>query len=579
MTFGGRFAGGGTFFAGRFSPNSSPLARYNIGGKAPAVVADYSAGVYGLDGRAVTFDGLFDFARLSAAWKLNALGHWVKALAGEPRTGHHIWQGGKLVPAGVAICSEVRTNNILRSEDFTNSAWLQQGTVITGNADTSPTGAITADLSTGVASTVSGVRSLQTWVSGTIYSASIFVKRGTSDFFQIGFPANFAGSTMRANFDMVTGVLGTVDAGITASIQELGDGWYRLSATATATNSAADRLNFTHQDSASATYFAASGATTVLLFGAQLEAGPFATDYISTDGAQVSTAAESLQIDPVKLAKAIGVQGSELVVNGTFDTDTSGWTPINAGDLTWQSGTARIRSTGGNFGAFTQTVTTVIGQLYLVEFDAVATTGAAFRFHLDGVRLYNSPATGRQFLFFTATSTSTVIECRTGSTETTAYTEWDNITFRSLTMPDELTFLMKGTMTYADNDLTVEGEPFSWTGGSLNFIDTRLRTQSSRTGQIEFRQRTPLGGQTILASATDALAPGVEVPFALAFVLSATDLEGFVNGVSTGKVAYGGMANLLSSPLHLLQSGTATLEEFHIWAEALPSAAMIEATS
>jgi hypothetical protein len=59
-----------------------PLARYNIGGKALAVVVGYSAGVYGLDGRAVTFDGLLDFARLSAAWKLNALGHWVKALAG-----------------------------------------------------------------------------------------------------------------------------------------------------------------------------------------------------------------------------------------------------------------------------------------------------------------------------------------------------------------------------------------------------------------------------------------------------------------------------------------------------------------
>jgi hypothetical protein len=88
---------------------TAPLRRYSIGGKAPAVVADYSSGIYGLNGTPVAFDGLFSFARLSAVWKRNALGHWVKVLAGEPRTGHHIWQGGQLVPAGVAICSEVRT--------------------------------------------------------------------------------------------------------------------------------------------------------------------------------------------------------------------------------------------------------------------------------------------------------------------------------------------------------------------------------------------------------------------------------------------------------------------------------------
>ncbi|WP_297341638.1 hypothetical protein [Pseudophaeobacter sp.] len=68
------------------------------------------AGVYGIKGSAVGFDALFSFSRISAAWKRNTLGHWVKVLAGEPRTGHHIWKDGKLVPAGIAICSEVRTN-------------------------------------------------------------------------------------------------------------------------------------------------------------------------------------------------------------------------------------------------------------------------------------------------------------------------------------------------------------------------------------------------------------------------------------------------------------------------------------
>ncbi|MFC4217186.1 hypothetical protein ACFOYV_18380, partial [Pseudophaeobacter arcticus] len=185
-----------------------PLARYNIGGKAPAVVADYSAGVYGLDGRAVTFGGLFDFARLSAAWKLNALGHWVKALAGEPRRGHHIWQGGKLVPAGLAVCSEVRTNLLLNSDALST----QVVTVAAVEHVLSFTGTGTVTLS-GAAT------------DGPLIGAG-------------------------------TGEVNSV------------------------------RLAFTPS----------GGSLTLTVSGdvqtAQLEAGPFATDYISTEAAQVSTAAE-----------------------------------------------------------------------------------------------------------------------------------------------------------------------------------------------------------------------------------------------------------------------------------------------
>ena len=91
------------------APQAVPLARYSIAGKAPAVVAAPAAGVYAIKGGPVGFDSLFSFSRLSAAWKRNALGHWVKVLAFEPRSGHHIWKGGKLVPAGLALCSDVRT--------------------------------------------------------------------------------------------------------------------------------------------------------------------------------------------------------------------------------------------------------------------------------------------------------------------------------------------------------------------------------------------------------------------------------------------------------------------------------------
>jgi hypothetical protein len=77
----------------------------------------------------------------------------------------------------------------------------------------------------------------------------------------------------------------------------------------------------------------------------------------------------------------------------------------------------------------------------------------------------------------------------------------------------------------------------------------------------------------------DALALGSEEAFALAFVLDATHIEGFYNGVSTGQTAHVGMAALLAAPLQIFPVGSATLKDFRLWPEALPSADLLEATA
>ncbi|WP_297341639.1 hypothetical protein [Pseudophaeobacter sp.] len=146
-------------------------------------------------------------------------------------------------------------------------------------------------------------------------------------------------------------------------------------------------------------------------------------------------------------------------------------------------------------------------------------------------------------------------------------------------MPEALTLLIKGTMTRAKEpqDYT-NTRLMNWEIDYNSYLDMAVSTYGTHSGKPYFRSRKD-GVLSVKSGAEDAYGLGLEAPFAMAFVLTATEIEGFYNGGSTGKVTYGGMANLLSVPLKLFPKGIGTLQEFRIWAETLPSAAMIEATS
>src|SRR5210317_1676470 len=61
--------------------------------------------------------------------------------------------------------------------------------------------------------------------------------------------------------------------------------------------------------------------------------------------------------------------GDELVTNGTFDTDLSGWTDTSelTGSATWNSGAVDLFNDGGDItkeGRIEQSFTTVVGKTY-----------------------------------------------------------------------------------------------------------------------------------------------------------------------------------------------------------------------
>jgi hypothetical protein len=100
-----------------------------------------------------------------------------------------------------------------------------------------------------------------------------------------------AGNTGR-HFNLQTGTPGQQTGNTnTPSITPVGNGWYRCSITYTAT-AASDLIIFNVANGDGVFSFAGDNTSGIYLWGAQLEAGAFATSYIPTTTATVTRAAD-----------------------------------------------------------------------------------------------------------------------------------------------------------------------------------------------------------------------------------------------------------------------------------------------
>lgn len=195
-------------------------------------------------------------------------------------------------------------NLLTWTQQFDNGFYLQDDISIVANSTTAPDGTTTADTIFDTA-TNSDHRLIAnnsfTTVSGQSYTLSFFIKNLNRNFAQIAFATSGFSSTAYANFDLSTGVLGTVGAGTTATITAAGNGWYRCSITATASSSALTGLFVSLITSATAVraeLYAGTGQS-IYIWGAQLEAASAATTYTRNNGGVFPP---RFDYDPVTLA-------------------------------------------------------------------------------------------------------------------------------------------------------------------------------------------------------------------------------------------------------------------------------------
>jgi hypothetical protein len=222
-----------------------------------------------------------------------------------------------------------RTNLALYSDQFNNGYWTPSGCIVTANFAISPDGTQNADKI--LPNVTSGgfveMQYTASVTSGTTYTYSQYVKANGYNYIQfIGSSAGFG--TFYINYDIVNGVetafsQGTTVGTITRSIQSVGNGWFRVSASvpAQATGSYRIVLNIIPaSNSIRGVAWTSDGVSSVLYYGAQLEAGAYATSYIPTTSASATRIADSCF--KTGISSLIGQTQGTIFYDGIFGTNS-----------------------------------------------------------------------------------------------------------------------------------------------------------------------------------------------------------------------------------------------------------------
>jgi hypothetical protein len=199
------------------------------------------------------------------------------------------------------------TNLFLNSEDFSNPTWGAGYITVTANAATAPTGATTADALLETSANTEHLIYNATPITFTTATQSVYVKpngrtnvalrfyRGFDDWVVRVFNLTGSGSVTQSSAGS-----SSVFSAVSSSIVNAGNGWYRLSMTATQTSGSVYLASPDLCTSPTPTLASINGAEVyagditkgVYVWGAQLETASTVSSYIPTAASTVTRAAD-----------------------------------------------------------------------------------------------------------------------------------------------------------------------------------------------------------------------------------------------------------------------------------------------
>ena len=302
------------------------------------------------------------------------------------------------------LIEELRTNLALYSSQFDNAYWSKTNATVTSNTIVAPDGTLTGDRL--FEDTNNGVhRVFSTGISttaGTAYTGSCYAKAGERTRVAIELRAAVALGTII--FDLSNGTVVNSVSGFTASIQNVGNGWYRCSVTAgtTITTTGSGTL-IIYLDNGSTTLYTGNGYAGLFIWGAQVEAGGFVTSYIATVATTQTREADVATMTGTNLSSWFNADQGTVVASFTTASPYTAAqgvtvsrfpTPFNfnfngaiATYVTWYGIGAEMLINGvyNNIGTVTQGPNTFVL--------SVATTGGQSRTALNGAAAVNRTGT------------------------------------------------------------------------------------------------------------------------------------------------------------------------------------------
>lgn len=213
------------------------------------------------------------------------------------------------------LIEEARTNLILQSQFA--SGWTPTRSTLSANQIIAPDGTLTgAKIIEDTTANSHFISQAVTIANTTAYTCTFYAKAGGRNWVTLW--VTNIGTSANTYFDLQNGVLGSIGTGVTATITSVGNGWYRCSVTGTSISTST--IAYIGTATANNTNnVAGDGFSGVYIWGAQLEAGAFATSYIPTVASTVTRNAETATMSGTNFSSWYNQAEGSLYVDMTYD--------------------------------------------------------------------------------------------------------------------------------------------------------------------------------------------------------------------------------------------------------------------